>query len=94
MTKQELLNVVTALSDIAEHINDAQEDDDRGRGHDAICLLIGERGNWHMGTAQFLPSLLSSTDKDELVYNEQMHGDSPAELVQHLNGWLLWDGVK
>lgn len=56
--------------------NDDLMDDDRGRGNDALCLLIWEDGSGKLGT-QFGD-----------IFNQQMEFDTPEELYQALTLWF------
>ncbi len=56
MTRQQFEEVFDALVDIVDAWNDAAADDDRGRGNDAIVLIIHDDGSGWLGRTMGLLS--------------------------------------
>ncbi len=76
ITKQQLITVIEALTELIGEWNDDAMDDDRGRDHNALCLLIWDDGSGKLGT-QFGD-----------VFNKQMEFDDAEGLYQGLRPWL------
>ncbi len=49
MTKQQLINVIDALTELVDAWNDGAADDDRGRADDFLVLTIADDGSGYLG---------------------------------------------
>ena len=76
ITKQQLITTLEALTELIDQWNDDAMDEDRGRDHNALCLLIWDDGSGMLGT-QF-----------GNVFNKQMEFDDSEGLCQALEPWL------
>lgn len=76
ITKAQLTTVLEALTELIDEWNDLAEDEDRGRGNNALCLLIWDDGSGKLGT-QFGD-----------VFNMQGEFDGPEEFIELLVPWL------
>lgn len=79
ITKQHLITVIEALTELIDEWNDLSMDEDRGRSNDALCLLIWDDGSGKLGT-QFGD-----------VFNQQIEFNTPEELYQALKPWLNFE---
>lgn len=69
------------LADLIDSWNDAQyEEDERGRGNEALCLIIGEEGAGYLGTLNAKPP--------EELFNTQLDFNEIDELVEFLGEWI------
>ena len=78
-TKQQLLEVVDSLTQLINDWNDADyEPDERGRGNNALCIVIWDDGSGKIGTVYKNPQEL----------NVQHTFDTSENLVAYLSPWL------
>lgn len=53
MTREQLEAVVNELVAVVDSWNDAQADDDRGKGNNAICLTLWDDGSGRIGVRRW-----------------------------------------
>ena len=80
MTRDDLAQVLCRLTGLAGTWNDLQEDEDRGRGNEALYMVVYDDGSGEVGT-QF----------GELQ-NPQLAFDTIEEAVDRLWEWLSTEG--
>ena len=82
ITRQQLIGVVEALTELIDEWNDNAMDDDRGRDNNALCLLIWDDGSGMLGTV--------FGD----IFNKQMEFDNSEELCTALDPWFDFEESK
>ncbi len=76
ITKTQLITTLEVLTELIGEWNIDDADEDRGRDHNALCLLIWDDGSGMLGT-QF-----------GAVFNKQMEFDNSEGLYKALEPWL------
>jgi len=79
ITKQQLITVMEALTELIDEWNDDAMDEDRGRDNNALCLLIWDDGSGQLGT-QFGDA-----------FNRQMEWANSEEFYEALEPWLNFE---
>jgi len=84
LTKVQVKQAMELLADVAENWNDCAEDGDRGRGNDALGLLVFEDGSGMLG------SVFDSVEN----WNNQFTFETLDELAQYIIQWCNLGSIK
>jgi hypothetical protein len=77
LTKAQVEQAFDHLAEVAESWNDCADDGDRGRGNDAVCLLLFEDGSGLLG------SVFDSVEN----FNTQFSFEDTEQLVNYIATW-------